>query len=422
MLARWLYSTVFYLSIPFLFYRLHQRGKKNPGYLLRKRERFGLYDQPSVANSIWVHTVSVGELIASQPLIERLLHDYPHIPVVVTTMTPTGSDRVKAAFGDRVLHVYLPYDLPDAMARFLNTFNPLVSIIMETELWPNMIHYTSKRGIPVIVANARLSENSAKGYNKVSALTKPMLREISVVAAQAIPDGQRFVDLGLPATSLNVTGTVKFDIEVDDKQQQQATILRERWGTQRPVFIAASTHEGEDAQVLKAFKVIRANLDDALLVIVPRHPERFDEVADLIELKGWNLSRHSTSEPVTPETAVVLGDTMGELLTLLGAADVAFIGGSLEPVGGHNMLEALAVGTPAITGPHVFNFKVVSNLLEDMGVLLTITTPLGLGMAALALLQNEQERMRLAEEGLQVVNENRGAMDRLLTIVKRYLP
>ncbi|PCJ38914.1 MAG: 3-deoxy-D-manno-octulosonic acid transferase [Moraxellaceae bacterium] len=426
MLARLLYSLLFYLAIPLVLYRLHVRGKKNPAYQERKRERFGLYDgrfdKAPIARSVWVHTVSVGELIAAQPLIEQLLLDYPDYPVVVTTMTPTGSDRVKAAFGDRVLHVYLPYDLPDAMKRFFDTFKPLVSVVMETELWPNMIHCAASRNIPVIVANARLSERSAEGYSKVKLLVRPMLREIKTIAAQAPRDGQRFVELGLPPASLQVIGTVKFDLTIDDQLKQQSADLRRRWGEDRPVLIAASTHEGEDAQVLRAFKHIRATLDNALLVIVPRHPERFDDVALLVEQRGWTLARHSKSQVVTPETGVVLGDTMGDLLLLLGASDVAFIGGSLEPVGGHNMLEALAVGTPAITGPHVINFKVVADLLSELGVLATVTTPLGLGQTALSILQDRQCHKALAEKGLKVVEDNRGAMGRLMDIIHQSLP
>ncbi|OUS24030.1 3-deoxy-D-manno-octulosonic acid transferase [Gammaproteobacteria bacterium 45_16_T64] len=420
MLARWLYSVVFYLAIPVVLYRLHKRGKQNPAYRERKAERFGFYTQEPVEKSVWIHTVSVGELIAAQPLIEQMIAEHENNPVVITTMTPTGSDQVRAIFGDRVLHVYLPYDLPDAMNRFLDTFNPIISVVMETELWPNMIHYTSRRNIPVIVANARLSEKSAVGYGKVGLLVRPMLREISVIAAQAAPDGERFVELGLPPASLKVTGTVKFDLTVDDKLKNTAADLRACWGKSRPVLIAASTHEGEDIQVLDGFRLIQRQIENALLVIVPRHPERFESVAELIEQQGWKLARHSDPDSLSDDMNVVLGDTMGELLRMLGASDVAFIGGSLEPIGGHNMLEALAVGTPAITGPHVFNFQVVADLLAELGVLSTVTTSIGLGEAALSLLQDQQARADLAEKGLKVVADNRGAMARLLFIIRSY--
>jgi 3-deoxy-D-manno-octulosonic-acid transferase len=422
MFLRWVYSAIFYLAQPFLVYRLYQRAKKNPAYKERIPERFGQYTVPGQEKSLWVHTVSVGEFIAAQPLIEQLLKRHPDMPMVVTTMTPTGSERVRAALGDRVIHVYLPYDIPYAVQRFLRHFNPVALVIMETELWPNLIHYTSKRGAPVIVANARLSQKSADGYRKAAMLVRPMLREISVIAAQAKPDGEHFIELGLPPARLQVTGTVKFDLTVDDTVMEQARALRGRWGEHRPVFIAASTHEGEDEQVLEAFKLIQSELGNALLVLVPRHPERFDAAAELVAGQGWQSVRHSQASQVTDATQVIIGDTMGELLVLLGASDVAFIGGSLEPVGGHNMLEALAVGTPAITGPHVFNFNVVAKLLTDLDVLETVSTPVGLGEAVLRLFKDEAHRKALASRGLQVVAENRGAIDRLLAILEKHLP
>lgn len=422
MFLRWVYSAVFYLVQPLLVYRLYQRAKKNPAYKERIPERFGRYDVPAQEKSLWIHTVSVGEFIAAQPLIDQLLKRHPEIPLVVTTMTPTGSDRVSASLGDRVIHVYLPYDIPYAVKRFLRHFNPLALVIMETELWPNLIHYTSQRGASVIIANARLSQKSADGYRKASMLVRPMLREISVIAAQAKADGERFIELGLPPACLKVTGTVKFDLRVDDGVMEKARELRGRWGENRAVFIAASTHEGEDEQVLEAFKLIRRELANALLVLVPRHPERFDSTADLVQKQGWQCVRHSRNEPVAETTDVVIGDTMGELLVLLGASDVAFIGGSLEPVGGHNMLEALAVGTPAITGPHVFNFQLVAQLLTELAVLETITTPVGLGEAVLRLLKDDAGRRALADKGLQVVADNRGAIDRLLGILEKHLP
>ncbi|MDX1695643.1 MAG: lipid IV(A) 3-deoxy-D-manno-octulosonic acid transferase [Ketobacteraceae bacterium] len=422
MFLRWVYSAIFYLAQPFLVYRLYQRAKKNPAYKDRIPERFGKYNVPVQEKSLWVHTVSVGEFIAAQPLIEQLLQRHPEIPLVVTTMTPTGSERVKAALGDRVIHVYLPYDIPYAVKRFLRHFNPLALVIMETELWPNLIHYTSQRGAPVILANARLSQKSADGYRKAAMLVRPMLREISIIAAQAKADGERFIELGLPPACLKVTGTVKFDLSVDDTVMARARELRRQWGENRPVVIAASTHEGEDEQVLEAFKLVQSELENALLVLVPRHPERFDTAAELVEQQGWVFARHSQSQPVTAETEVIIGDTMGELLILLGASDVAFIGGSLEPVGGHNMLEALAVATPAITGPHVFNFGMVAQLLTELNVLETVSTPVGLGEAVLRLLKDPAQRKALSEKGLRVVEENRGAINRLVGILEKYLP
>lgn len=423
MLTRWLYTLAFYLAVPLLLLRLHKRAKKNPAYRERVAERFGLYPPGKpVQGSLWFHTVSVGEFLAAKPLIDRILSTFSGSPCLITTMTPTGSERVREAYAQqitagRVHHVYLPYDLPDALSRFLKRFNPKVLVIMETELWPNTLHFTHRRGIPIVVANARLSEKSAEGYRKILPLFRPMMREVSLIAAQSDVDGERFVELGLPPANLQVTGTVKFDMDIKPDTKAQAMALREQWGGQRKVLIAASTHEGEDEQVLEAFLYLRSKVPEALLVIVPRHPERFDDVAELVKARGLALSRVSSNDPVSPETQVILGDTMGELLKMLGAADVAFIGGSLVPVGGHNMLEALAMGTPALTGPHVFNFQVVAQMLTELDVLKTVTTPVGLGQAVEALFRDEPSRYALSKRGKCVVEENRGAMDRLFGLI-----
>lgn len=427
MLARWLYTLFFYLAVPVLLFRLYQRARTNPGYRDRIGERFGLASGVTpLPGSIWLHTVSVGEFIASQPLIARLQESWPDLPLVITTMTPTGSERVQTALAaeiaaGQVVHVYLPYDLPDAIIRFLNRFNPRILLVMETELWPNLIHFSWRRRIPVVIANARMSEKSALGYQKVPMLTRPMLREVTLIAAQSEQDGERLIDMGLPPASLQVTGTIKFDLKIEESRFQQAAELRAQWGQGRKILVAASTHPGEDEQVLEAFRLIHCEMPGALLVLVPRHPERFEPVAGLLEQQGWRYTRYSAREPVSADTDVVLGDVMGELLPMLGAADVAFVGGSLEPVGGHNMLEPLAMGTPAITGPHVFNFKMVADLLTELDVLTTVTTPLGLGQAVLALFRDESRRRQLAVDGRQVVFRHRGAVDRLYQHVYRLL-
>lgn len=427
MLARWLYTLLFYSATPLLVFRLYQRARTNPGYRSRIGERFGLYgDRAGLASSIWLHTVSVGEFMAARPLINKLRETHPDLPLVITTMTPTGSERVRAALAaeiaaGQVVHVYLPYDLPDAINRFLNRFKPRLLLVMETELWPNLIHFSWRRRIPVVIANARMSEKSARGYQKLPMLTRPMLREITLVAAQSEQDGERLVEMGLPPASLQVTGTVKFDLKLDESQLAKAENLRRQWGVERRIFIAASTHPGEDEQVLEAFRLMHCEMPEALLVLVPRHPERFEPVAALLQQQGWCFARYGAGDPVTADTAVVLGDVMGELLPMLGAADVAFVGGSLEPVGGHNMLEPLAMGTPVITGPHVFNFRMVAELLTELGVLITVTTPLGLAQAVLALFRDEPRRLQLAVDGRQVVFRNRGAVDRLYAHVNRLL-
>ena len=423
MLTRWLYTLAFYLAIPLLLVRLFKRIKKNPAYRARIRERFGVYACEPLQNSLWFHTVSVGEFLASKPLIDKVLAAHPHKPCVITTMTPTGSEQVLTSYAEqieqgRVQHVYLPYDLSDAIKRFLNRFQPSILVIMETELWPNLIHFTHERRVPILVANARLSEKSAEGYRKILPLFRPMMREVSLIAAQSQQDGERFTDLGLAPANLQVTGTVKFDLEVDSTIQAKAEQLRLAWGEERHVFIAASTHKGEDELVLEAFLYIRAKQPGTLLVMVPRHPERFDEVAKLVASRGLSCSRISDSEQVAPETEVLLGDTMGDLLRMLGASDVAFIGGSLVPVGGHNMLEPLAMGTPAITGPHVFNFQMVAELLTQQNVLVTVNSPLALGEAVVDMLEDRAKRIGLSQRGKRIVDENRGAVDRLFQLIQ----
>lgn len=415
--ARKFYSGVIYGAAPVLAWRLYQRGKENPAYRERREERFGFYPGKPLARSLWVHTVSVGEFLAAKPLIDWIMKTYPAWPLVITTMTPTGSERVQAAYGDRVRHYYLPYDFPYAVERFLDHVQPQLLVIMETELWPNLVHFTHARGIPVVVANARLSERSAKGYRRIHWLTQPMLNAIDVVAAQSGVDAARFLELGLRPEALHITGTVKFDLVVDDTLRQQASELRARWGVSRPVWIAASTHPGEDEQVLQAFRFLQAQVPNLLLVLVPRHPERFNAVEALVQQQAFTLVRHSRGQAVSPLTEVVLGDTMGELLKLMAAADVAFVGGSLEPVGGHNMLEPLAVGVPVVCGPHVFNFATVARLLAEQGVMATVTSPLGLANVVQALLTDDARRAALASKGVAVVDEHRGALQRLCHIL-----
>ncbi len=419
--SRKLYSGVFYAATPLLAWRLRQRGKENPAYLDRRAERFGHYSGEPLTRSLWVHTVSVGEFLAAKPMIDWLLQAYPGWPLVITTMTPTGAERVQAAYGDRVRHYYLPYDMPYAVQRFLDHVNPRLLIIMETELWPNVVHFSHARGVPVIVANARLSEKSAKGYQRIHWITRPMLEAITVVAAQSGADASRFLELGLRPDALQITGTVKFDLVVDDALRAQAHQLRERWGVKRSVWIAASTHPGEDEQILQAFRFLEAQVPDLLLVLVPRHPERFNAVATLVQQQNFRLWRHSQGGTIPPEVEVIVGDTMGELVKMMAASDVAFVGGSLEPVGGHNMLEPLAVGVPVICGPHVFNFATVAKLLTEQGVMTTVTSPLGLANAVQELFADPAHRRTLADKGVKVVDEQRGALQRLCRIIEKTL-
>jgi 3-deoxy-D-manno-octulosonic-acid transferase len=423
-LMRFLYSALFYCLVPLLLLRMVLRSRRAPAYRRRLAERFALFDAQALSDRkpvIWVHAVSVGETIAAAPVIESLLQLYPEYRVVVTTTTPTGSERVGALFGDRVFHVYAPWDLPGATLRFLRTLKPQLLLLMETELWPNMIHYTALCGCQIVLANARMSARSARGYARVGALTRPMLAKLSAVACQSRDDADRLLALGLPADRLQVTGSIKFDLALDDSLRAQAAQLRAAFG-ERPVIVVASTHPGEDEQALTALTAVRGQHDNALLVLVPRHPERFDAVCTLCEGAGFKVTRRSAGTDPGPDTDIYLGDTMGELLLLLGTADVAVVGGSLVEHGGHNVLEPAAWGVPVVTGPHMFNFAEISAKLVAAGAMVQLTRPTGLADCLADLLAQPAERERMGQAGLQVLAANRGAREELLAIVAELLP
>ncbi len=334
--------------MPFIMGRLLLRGFSSPAYHRRWKERFGFVANQPNRRVIWLHSVSVGETLAAVPLVKALQQQYPNYRLMVTCMTATGSDRIRAAFGDTVEHSYAPYDMPDSVSRFLNRVKPQLLIIMETELWPNTVAACYKRGIPVLLANGRLSQKSALGYGKVKSLIKPLLQSMTAVVAQHSDDGARFVELGLPESKLTISGNIKFDLAIDQQLQQRASQLHRQWQSadQRLVWLAASTHSGEDEIILQAFAQISSQLDKPpLLVLVPRHPERFDRVAELCISAGFSLARRSHSD-ASDNVDIVLGDTMGELMTFYGACDFAFVGGSLVPTGGHNMIEPAAWGCP----------------------------------------------------------------------------
>jgi 3-deoxy-D-manno-octulosonic-acid transferase len=373
---------------------------------------------------IWVHAVSVGESIAAAPMIRALLQRYPQLPITVTCMTPTGSERIQALFANepRIQHCYLPYDLPCAAKRFLERVQPKLAVIMETELWPNHIHQCARRGIPVALANARLSERSAKGYGRFGKLTQPMLAEMSLFAVQTEAEAQRFRDLGARSQTVEVTGSIKFDLTIDPALLQRAAELRAQWQAQeRPVWIAASTHEGEDEVVLAAHRQLLANHPDALLILVPRHPERFNPVFELCRQQGFATVRRSTGDPVTAQTSVLVGDTMGELLFLYALADSAFVGGSLVPNGGHNLLEPAALAKPVLSGPHLFNFLEIAAQLRSAGALQEVEDAEGLALAVQRLFELPRDAQRMAEAGLKVMRTNQGALQRLLDGLDRLI-
>ena len=421
---RTLYTLLFHLGLPLVAIRLWLRARKAPAYARRIGERFAMNLPAMQPGGIWVHAVSVGESIAAAPMIRELLKRYPQLPITVTCMTPTGSERIQALFANepRIQHCYLPYDLPWAAARFLERVKPKLGVIMETELWPNHIHQCAKRGIPVALANARLSERSAKGYARFAGLTRPMLEEMSLIAVQTEAEAERFRLLGARPECVEVTGSIKFDLSIDPQLLIKARELREQWQAQeRPVWIAASTHEGEDEIVLAAHRQLLASYPNALLILVPRHPERFNSVFELCRREGFATVRRSSGESVEAQTQVLLGDSMGELLVLYALADSAFGGGSLVPNGGHNLLEPAALAKPVLSGPHLFNFLEIAAKLRDAAALEEVDDAQGLAVAVQRLFELPQDAQRMAQAGLKVMQLNQGALQRLLDGLARLI-
>jgi 3-deoxy-D-manno-octulosonic-acid transferase len=426
-MARWLYTLFYYLMIPLVVVRLFYRSLKAPAYRRRVAERFGFFAKPSIKNSIWIHSVSVGETIAAAPLIKTLLQNYPDSPLVITTMTPTGSERVRVLFGDSVFHVYAPYDLPDAVSRFINRVQPKMLVIMETELWPNMINGCIKRGIPVILANARLSEKSAAGYQRFSSLAQPMLKQLTKVVAQSQADADRFLNLGMWTDQLEVSGSIKFDISLADEMKASAAELKSIWSNngERLIVVAASTHEGEDQIILEAFMQLLSSASndkpEPLLILVPRHPERFNRVAHLSKQLGLSTQRRSKDIHPQADCQVFIGDSMGELLMIYGCADIAIVGGSFVNNGGHNMLEPAAWGLPIITGDSDFNFLDISQKLQQQGALLKARDDQALTECLLGLIHSSEKRQVMGDSALKVMGENRGALKSLLGFIEEQL-
>lgn len=421
---RYLYTSLFYLSVPLMLLRLWWRSRRAPAYTQRWLERFGFF-APLITQKrvVWIHTVSVGEFLGALPLIRYLMQN-PELQLVITTTTPTGSERVKESLGGKVFHVYAPYDLPDCIARFLSRIEPDFVIIMETELWPNTIAACAHEEIPVILINARMSARSARGYQKFSGITQPMLRQLTRVGIQQQQDAERFEALGLPQDRSVITGNIKFDLTLGEDLITQARRLKDDWseGQIRLIWIAASTHFGEDEKILDAFAQFRRAgiAQSLLLVLVPRHPERFANVSQVCEERGYSVARRSQKESPRGKD-ILLGDTMGELLLMYGASDIAFVGGSLVPKGGHNMIEPAAWGLPIISGMEVFNFAEVSRLLSDAGALTLVDSPEALADRLSVLVTNIQERKRQGMAARMVANANRGALEKTLRLLEPYL-
>jgi 3-deoxy-D-manno-octulosonic-acid transferase len=439
--VRTFYIWLLRVLLPLIPLRLFWRGFRNRAYWHRIPERFGFIDRLPDARVIWVHAVSVGETRAAGPLVRALFDRYPEHRVLITTMTPTGSATVKALFGDgaepraaghgrpgggfgeRVAHCYVPYDYPSAVRRFLERTHPAIAIIMETELWPNLFHACHARGVPILVANVRMSERSMRGYQRVARLTRATLRTVRAFGVQTRAEAQRMLALGASPDTVHVTGSMKFEMRLPASLQEQAEVLRRDWGASRPVWIAASTHEGEDEPVLVAHAELKKHFADALLVLVPRHPERFAAVARLCQKAGFKIAQRSQYRgPIDASVDVVLGDTMGELQLFFAASDCAFVGGSLVATGGHNVLEASAVGKPVVFGPHMFNFTEIAALTLERGAGTQIERPEQLAAAVAEYLSNPVRHAEAGEAGRKLVEENRGALEHTLELIEQLLP
>jgi len=420
-LLRGLYSLALYLLVPITVYHLIWRGFRQKEYFQRWNERYAVYDHAPHPATVWLHAVSVGEVNAAAPLVNALRTLRPDLKLLVTTITPTGSARVRALWNTSVEHVYLPYDLPGAVSRFLAHFRPNLALVMETELWPNLLLGCRDAGVPAYIVNARLSERSLRGYRVLRPLVARALRTVRRVLAQSPADGDRFVRLGAPASRTTVTGNLKYDVPVADDWPEFVAGFRQRIGD-RPVWIAASTHAEEEAAVVAIHSRIRARWPDALLLWAPRHPERFKAVTQQSVHAGWRVSTRRLTQWPDGDDAVFVIDTLGELLPFYGCAQVAFVGGSLQDIGGHNLLEPAAVGTAVVTGPHLRNFSEIADRLSQAGALRIGDDAAGVAEAIEDLLADAPARAAMVAAGQALVENGRGALGRTLAAIRRDLP
>ena len=420
-LLRGLYSALLYLLLPFTVYHLVWRGFRVPEYFRRWNERYASYRGDEHRPCVWLHAVSVGEVNAAAPVVDALRRQRPDIRWVITTITPTGSQRVRALWGDAVDHVYLPYDVPGSAGRFLDHFRPGLALILETELWPNLLFGCRDRGIPLYILNARLSARSLKGYRVLRPLIARALRCVTCVAAQTQDDAQRFLALGARPEQVRALGNLKFEIHPPDPAE-----VLEAFGRHVPparkVWIAASTHEGEEQAVIDIHAQVLARHPDALLLWAPRHPERFAKVEALAREQGWPVATRSAQQWPAADARVFVIDTLGELMPFFACAQVAFVGGSLQAIGGHNLLEPAAMGTAVVTGPHLHNFSEISRRMNEAGALRILPDAAGVAGEVLRLLDDAPARERMVEAGRQLVSNGRGALARTLALIEPQLP
>jgi 3-deoxy-D-manno-octulosonic-acid transferase len=417
---RWLYILLAYLLAPLFCVVLLWRGFRERGYWRNFSERLG-FGKALNTRSLWVHGASMGEVQAAAALVRSLRERHPEIPVVLTTVTATGRDRVHALFGEQVQARFLPLDLPGSVRRFFYRVKPRVAVIFETEIWPNLYHECARRRVPLVLASARLSTRSVSRYRRMAGLFKTILSQDVMIAAQGESDAERFRSIGADPKKTHVTGNIKFDLELPPDVVARGKALRDQHAANRKVWIAGSTHAGEEEIILEAHRCLRQTTPDALLILVPRHPSRFGEVADWLTREGVRHVRRSQGGASDATTEVLLVDTLGELLSFYAASDVAFVGGSLVPIGGHNLLEPAALGLPVLTGPHCFNGSDVARLLIERGAAEVIHDASELNRKLSALLADEGARQRIGALGRASIEDNRGALKNLLSLIEPLL-
>ena len=411
---RHLYTILLYAAMPLVLLRLAWRARRQRGYLQHVAERFGFHGAAHAAQPcIWVHAVSVGETRAAEPLIRALQARYPQHRILLTHMTPTGRETGESVFGGEVTRAYLPYDLPGAVARFLDHFRPVAGVVMETEVWPNLIYAAARRDIPLYLVNARLSERSLAGYRRTGALARDALAAFTAIAAQSAADAARLQTLG--AVRVTVTGNLKFDLDPPADQLEQGCAWRAAVGV-RPVVLAASTREGEEALLLDA--VLRAGAGDVLWVIVPRHPQRFDSVAALITARGLRLQRRSAGHSIANDTQVLLGDSMGEMAVYYALSDVVLMGGSFLDFGAHNLIEPCAAAKPVIVGPSTYNFTDAAEAANAAGAALRVEGMDAAVVLALQLLADAPRRAQMGAAGVAFTAAHRGATQRVVALIE----
>lgn len=420
---RLIYNIIIFAFLPVVLTRLLLRGLRTRSYLGRISERFGHYTGPAKRFDIWIHAVSVGEVNAAGPLARSLLRRCPDSRILLTTMTPTGADQARIAMGPRVEHLYLPYDYPFAVKRFLRHVNPGMAIMMETEIWPNFIWHCNKRGIPLAVANLRLSERSYRKYARLAPFTRSVFRRIKWFAVQTDSDRERVARLLGHDGNQSVTGNIKFEINLPASLREVAQVVRREWGTDRTIWVAGSTHEREEEMIIEVFRSLRESHPELLLVLVPRHPERFDAVHRLLQKSRLSSVRRSQqSGPIDDDVEAYLGDTMGELPVFFAACDIAFVGGSLVEIGGHNILEACALGKPVVFGPHMFNFLEISQLALEQRAGIQVQNESELEQVVRNLIEDANLRYSCGQNGITLVDNNQGALQRTIDALEPFLP